>query len=406
MAGHVREYSVNLFGASLAVLFLFLVHRRFSNRPRMYIPLVAVSLLVILLAVTLYSEAVNNGTIRAVVQLCVFIALPLILHHISDHFPRLLFPAALTAFALFTIGFFMLHRLGPFIEGIMLQSSFPRAYLDPKALDTMHTFSFAAVPGLFIAGLLLLPLVRSQRSPYVDALGFGFWSTLIVYSLKLSAGGADRYLYHTAGLHTVLLATGILTAMTILFRALRASHTARIGAVLLLLTIVNPVNSVQAAFNMVPSQFDARRPNGLSGGAYYRSLADVMREHGAKEMTPLIEASGPPYLPSIVFQRRFSRVWSSRGGVPHEIGEGIYPVVWHHNVDHSAEAFANHKSGFLVTDEYRLLPAQPRFQLGGVSFERKAIVAHPHDPFAKIAIYGWVVEGPPLPGLGFLLSGE
>ncbi|NBC30683.1 MAG: hypothetical protein GVY29_11925, partial [Spirochaetes bacterium] len=198
MAGHVREYSVNLFVGSLAILFLFSVHRRFSKRPQIYIPLIALSLLAILLGVTVYSQAVNNGTIRAVVQLCVFIVLPLLLHHIADSFPRLLFPAALIAFVLFAVGFFMLDRLGPFAEGITLQSSFPRAYLDPNALDTMHTFSLAAVPALFIAGLLLLPLVRSRRSPYLDALGFGFGATLVVYSLKLSAGGADRYLYHTA----------------------------------------------------------------------------------------------------------------------------------------------------------------------------------------------------------------
>lgn len=402
MAGHVREYSINLALGTLFLISLFVTYRRLSSH-KFFFPLALIGVLGTGFALThLYSAVANNGTVLSVAQAAAFASLALVLHYISQHFRAFLAPAMLIAVVLFAIGFSFVHVFGPFSRGLLVQSSFVRAYLNPLSLDSMQTFSMAAVSTVSIGGLLLAPSIISNRSPYVDAASVAFWGTLVVYSLKLDAGGADRYLYHVAGLHSLLLAAGLLIAFTQFQPHLTTSRIARIGGLLLLLTLVNPVNSTQAAFNIVPSYTDLRRPTGLSGGGYYRQLAQRMREFGADDESSIIEAGAPPYLASIVFNRPFTRRWYAEGGTPHEIGEGIYPVKWRHGADHSLDAFRHNAKGLLLTDEYTLFPVGHSFRLGDIEFSYKAILPHPHDPFEAFTLYGWSVTGPDLRALGRL----
>lgn len=402
MAGHVREYSINLTIGTLFLICLFATYKKLSHH-RVLFPIAFLGVLGSGFGIVLvYSAAANNGTVPAVAQAGAFASLPLVLHYISRHFRALMVPAILIAVALFALGFSFLYAFGPFSREILFQPSFVRAYLNPLSLDSMQTFSMAAVSTFSIGGLLLAPLVLRGRSPYLDAIMLAFWGTLVVYSLKLTAGGSDRYLYHVAALHNVLLAAGVLAIFSLLSRRFLKSKIAGIGGLLLLLVLVNPVNSVQGALNSVPNYTDLRRPTGLSGGDYYKHLAEEMRQYGADTATPIVEAGSPPYLSSIVFDRRFTRRWYAEGDIPHETGAGIYPVKWRHGADQSLEAFRDNAEGLLVTDEYVLFPVGKDFRLGDIDFTYEAVLPHPHDPFTAYILYRWSVTGPDLRAIGSL----
>jgi hypothetical protein len=417
MAGYVREYPVNLMLGTVVVLVQFAVYRSYANRRVAFLPVFAAVSLLMYVAVVAYSEASNNVTVRAAVQASAFASVPLVLHFFRRQYPRL-FPVALTAAVVGMIALFLLaHQFGPFSRGLVLRPDFFRAYLNPMATKSMQTFSLAAVSPLFVAGLLSVPFVVSKRNPYLDAALLAFWGTLILYSLKLGAGHADRYVYHASAFHSLLLGASLVWLAERL-RALELTVVARwVGTGALLLVLVNPVNSIQSAFNLVPDHRDERTATNLSGGNYYRPVVERMREHGLEPDTPVIDAAAQPFLASVMLDRHMSHHRYSATGVQYDIGRGIYPIrvhrlreivqtgaeaapglaeSWRTNVDQSGEAFADHEQGFFVTDEYRLFPRSD-FRLADVEFRFLGEVDDPHDRHAGFVLYEWSVVGPQAP---------
>lgn len=402
MTAHVREYTVNLLIGSVLALVEFGLYKRFADRRLLFVPLFVGTLAVLFSLVLIYSNAVNNVTVLAVLQSGAFLAVPLVLHYISRHFPRLTRPLLIAAGVVFVVGFIVVHRFGPFTSGLILETDYLLSYLNPLAGKTMQTFSHAAVSPLFVVGLMVLPFITGKRSPYMDAALLAFWGTMILYVLKLDEGGSDRYLYHVTVLHALLLAGGLLWLYRALCRTVPWRLAGRIGAILLLLVIVNPVNSVQSAFGLVPNAQDTRRPVGPAGGDYYRDVAAFMRNQGLTQESAVIEATSRPYLASLALDRRFTRRWHSSRGPSYDVGEGIYvmrPIK--HEVDQSAEAFAEHQSGFLISDKYRMVPPKD-FRLGDVDFSYQGSLPHPNGRGSGFVLHRWEVEGPDRPALGDL----
>jgi hypothetical protein len=420
VSGYVREYPITLVLVLALALLQFALYRRLSHR-RIAFPLVFIpTLAALFVAILAYGKAVNNGTIATAVQSSSLLAVPLLLHYLRHHFPRVLVPAAIAALLVTVVGFAQVHRFGPFSVGLHIRPELFRSYFNPLATSTMQTFSFAAVSTLFIMGLLIAPCAMRKRSPYLDAVCLAFWGTAILFVLKLRAGGADRYLHHVTPFYAVLLAGGMHWMYHAIQSTVAGYRMKWVGAAALVLVLVNPVNAVQGAWNLVPNQNDPRTPTDLSGGNFYEDVIRFMRDNGVDPTSPLIEAATTPDSASILLDRQFTRKKTNRGDNWKDIGEKIYPIRWNliedtldpssppilkQYADHSQQAFRNHDSGYLLTDRYHLFPIAD-FRMADVSFEYLDSTPHPYEPTRGLLLYRWHVEGPRLPDFSSLFVPE
>jgi hypothetical protein len=227
---------------------------------------------------------------------------------------------------------------------------------------------------------------------------------MLLYSLKLDAGGSDRYLYHVAAFHSLLLAGGILWLFSDVRRLTSNRSVAGFGLALVLLVLVNPVNTAQSAIGAVPREGDPRHPTGSSGGDYYREVVHFMQQQGVGAESPVVDATGRPYLMSLALGRPFTREWTSALGRTYDLGKEVYAMrISKHETDQSTEAMRLHDEGFLITDKYRLIPPQD-FHLRDVHFSYLGSLADPYRPESGFLLHKWKTNGPDTPAFGALFE--
>lgn len=424
-ADYVREYPFNLLVATITILVLFFVFRRFADRRRWFLPIFAAVSLLLFALIELYSETFNNPTIPALIQGSAFAAVPLFLHYVRRHFPKAITPVTIAVALLLVVGTAFIHELRLFSEQLRLRPDFFRSYVNPFATDSVQSFSFAAVSPLFIFGLLVLPYINQKRNPYIDAALMGFWGTLLLFSLKLAFGNSDRYLYHVSMFHTLLLAGGLLWLFDQAMSLFGRNRKTLVGTALLFVVLVNPVNTMQSALNLIPDTPDPRTVTKLSGRDYMKPVAEFMRENGVDESTPVIDAARDPYFLSVMLDRRISWTRSTAFGRSFAVGENMYPVTlkplkeamqeydsdeertsvygegWRQRVDRSCAALQKHDSGFFVTDKYRLFPPRD-FNWREVEFQHVGNVSYQRNDYEGFALYRWRVLGSDLPDFSTL----
>lgn len=420
VSGFIREYPVTLLVAIVIALAQFGVYRRFSASRVLFLPILVAVSGVFSAAVLFYAEVANNGTVVAALQSSMLVTVALVLHFIGRHFPSLFRPVTAAVLLLMIVGFSVVHNYGPFSQGFHLRPELFRAHFDPMSSRTMHTFSLAAVSKFFVVALCIYPFMSKKRSPYLDAILLSFWGTLLLFTLKLDAGDAGRYLHHVSAFQAVLFAGGLVWLFQMLKTSIPRRPARWTATVLLFLVIVNPINSIQSALNLVPNARDIRTPTDLSSGNSYEELVEFMRMHGVDSTSPLIEAARTPDSASILLNRRFTRRKTNRGRNWKDIGEGIYPIRWNvledsveaensntlkDYADHSIEAFQNHDSGYLITDRYRMFPPSD-FQMEDVVFRYLGSTPHPYNPEVGFVLYRWSVRGPRLPDFSLFFSAE
>ncbi|MFP4644708.1 MAG: hypothetical protein ACLFM0_10165, partial [Spirochaetales bacterium] len=169
VANYIREYPVNLLVGQLIVLLLFCLFSRYRKRRWLFYPVFVLGVAGAFAAVYVYSEAVSNRTIPSVLQMNAFLAVPLLLHHIRENHRKALLPSVVLAALVLLAGFSVVHRLGPFSPGLVLDSGFLHVYFDPFIMRPMQWFSLSAISAIAPALLTLLPFLGRRRNPYLDA---------------------------------------------------------------------------------------------------------------------------------------------------------------------------------------------------------------------------------------------
>jgi len=394
VAGHVREYSINLLIGTAITAVQFLLYRQYSHRRNAFLPLLFGFSALMFGAVYVYSLNVGNVTVPAVIQSGSFVLIAFTLHFIAHQVPKLLKPLLVATAVAFIFGLAVIHNFGPFTRGFVFESDFYLSYLNPLADKTMQTFSLAAVSPAFVIGLLILPHFSRRRSPYYDAALLAFWGTFLLYSFKLEAGGSDRYLYHVTIFYALLLTGGLLWLVRGIASRISSSRTKWLFVAFIVAVMVNPVNTVQSALGAVPSSADPRRPSGSSGGDYYRQLADFMTEQGVSRNSAVVDATGRPYLTSLVLERPFTSQWESTLGRTYDVGDNVYVIrMSKHETDQSDQALREHESGFLVTDKYHLVPPND-FRFGDISFAYLGSVDDLYRAGSGFLLHQWKAKGP------------